>query len=216
MLNTTQNTAKRIAKCKKTYTVAKTVNAATNFCFNTMRAKTANYSAALQAALTANNIKVQHAINTNNTYAHIVISNAANMQNAIKIAKQIAKQHKMQIVSITAKQKTLQISFVNLQHIYKTLFTTHCNNKQHTVTHAQVLQLVKTAMQKYVQAAYCISAAFYYYSNSNTLAFSVQSNKQKLAANALKNLLIKHNIAATVKQNTQCFTVTVKNICASN
>ena len=204
-------------------TTVKTTNNAVNVCFNTIYANVRNYANAFCAALTAQNIAVQK--NLHSYYAHlctnvaqVIIKNKAQMQQAIAIAKQIAKQHKMQIVRITTKQKSIKVLFYAFNTYYKTLFTTKCNSKTHTVAKAQIVNAVLAAVKKYATAINNLNTvqAKYIVLQANTIYVNTQSNKQRIVANLLKKVLVKHNVNATVIQHRQFFNIKIKNFNANN
>lgn len=184
-------------QCKKT--VAHIKNSAKNMCFATQQQQKKHYLQCLLQALKQNKIAVRSSSATaySNKTVNVVLRNKAHMQSAIQIAQNVAKQLNLQIHKITAKTVSLHVYCLN--NTATQLFNTVCSNKQHTLTHAQVMQV----LQKFASNIYVAN---------NYYCIAVASNMQQQTAAALQNALVKHNIAATVTQQAQSFIVHVKNV----
>lgn len=211
MLNTTQQNTCAIVQH----------NNAVNYCYNLQY----NVAQQIAAVLKANKIAVRKATNAycNNT-ACIVLRNAAQMQNALTIAKQVLAQNNIVCNKITVKKLTMH--FYLQQHAKKVkLFTTTAKQHalrliKHNATHnTSVLQQVQlitlNALQQHLQVL-CYSvvaqkaqANFAVIQNSSIIV-CLQSNTQQHAANALIAAFAKHNVCATVTQHTQYVTITLQ------
>ena len=194
MLNTTQNTCSIVQH-----------NSAVNYCSNLQQ----NTAQQIAAALKANKIAVRKATAAyyNNT-ACIVLRNAAAMQNALTIAKQVLAQNNIVCNKITVKKYTVHF-YLQQNAINVKLFTTKASNAQ-SANMQQLQHLIFAALQQYLQQAFIahniVSAqqmlqAFVAIHNSNTLYLHLQSNTQQQATQALANLFMQHNISASVMQN---------------
>ena len=132
MLNTTQNTCTIVQH-----------NSAVNYCSNLQQ----NTAQQIAAALKANKIAVRTATAAyyNNT-ACIVLRNAAAMQNALTIAKQVLAQNNIVCNKITVKKYTVHF-YLQQTAINVKLFTTKASNAQ-SVNMQQMQHLIFAALQQ--------------------------------------------------------------------
>ena len=206
MLNTTQNTCTIVQH-----------NNAVNYCSNLQQ----NTAQQIAAALKANKIAVRKATAAycNNT-ACIVLRNAAAMQNALTIAKQVLAQNNIVCNKITVKKYT--VHFYLQQNVKNVkLFTTKASNAQ-SVNMQQLQQLTFNALQQYLQrlcyaqysTAQQIINAFVSIKTCNTLLLCLQSNMQQQAMQVLQQVLQANNVSATVTQHNSLLYIKAHNLIA--
>ena len=218
-------------------TTLKQVNNAQNVSFAAVQTQVQNFAALLQNALNANSIAVKR-VHTKSMYNNAVICvlrNAANMQQVIVLAKQIAAANNVCIYAIRAKKFTVQ--FILHKFVNATLL--HTNSNCNALTLQQIFNVLHNTLQQYAATLrtrifsnncsnmYCAMQAFVNTSNNannmqniisyfnKTFYIVVNNNAQQKAVAALQNALLANNISATVKQNNTVLAIKIKKFVAN-